>query len=146
MWQTIRLENDSPLLVGCLYRPPPCSEPNTASSTDISISRSIGAAARLLAAKVYSSVVLVGDFNMPDVDWSDNGTPVLASECSPSVVVSDAISLSSLIQIVSGSTFISPGQTSNLLDLVLVSDSNFNFNFNLFNLDTLKANDLYNFH
>lgn len=122
VWLSIQLDNSN-LLVGCIYRPPPQPASDTSRATDNSISKSISAAACMLANKNFSSVVLLGDFNLPDVEWSEYGAPILASLESPSALVSDAIGFSSLVQLVSEDTFFA-GQSGSLLDLVLVSDSN----------------------
>ncbi|RNA21851.1 RNA-directed DNA polymerase from mobile element jockey-like, partial [Brachionus plicatilis] len=84
IWVSIRLEDESPLLVGCIYRPPPKNVSNAVQVTDSCISRSIYTATQLLADRAYSSVILMDDFNMPDVGWSENGTPVVANVASPS--------------------------------------------------------------
>ena len=124
IWVSIKLEYDPPLLVGCIYRPPAQIGSVTTRIMDSCIARSIETASQLLADRVYSSVILLGDFNMPDVEWTDAGTPVLTNIASMSTTIIDAISNSNLVQLVSDSTFISTGQSTNLLDLVLVSDSN----------------------
>lgn len=55
--------------------------------------------------KKFSMVVVMGDFNMPDIDWNESGSPVLVNVSSPSATVSDAISSSDFIQLVTGKTF-----------------------------------------
>ena len=66
----------------------------------------------------------MGDFNMPDVEWSDDGTPVLFNESSPNLLISDAINNASFVKLVTGFTFINNGNLVSLLDLILVSDPN----------------------
>ena len=117
VWVSIKLEDDEPLLVGCVYRPPRSNE-DELSNSDIAIARSLDAAARLLRCKLFSSVVVMGDFNLPDVEWSENGSPVLANVSSPSLTISDAISSTSFVQLVNCNTFFNSGQSSSLLDLV----------------------------
>lgn len=124
IWVTINLNEDKPLLVGCIYRPPPQSKTNHPSCIDIGIVRSLETAKRLLNSKDISSVILMGDFNLPDIEWNEFGAPVLASDSSTSAYISSAIGYSSFEQLVTSKTFANSGNLSSLLDLVLVSDQN----------------------
>ncbi|RMZ97696.1 RNA-directed DNA polymerase from mobile element jockey-like [Brachionus plicatilis] len=74
--------------------------------------------------KDISSVILMGDFILPDIEWNEFGAPVLASDSSISAYISSAIGYSSLEQLVTSKTFANSGNLSSLLDLVLVSDPN----------------------
>ncbi|RMZ98290.1 RNA-directed DNA polymerase from mobile element jockey-like, partial [Brachionus plicatilis] len=125
VWVGIKLKADLPLLVGCVYRQPPqLVDKDFIIKTDHSIAKSLEAASRLVQSKSFSAVVVMGDFNMSEIEWDENGSPVLVNVSSQSAIVSDAISSSSLVQIVNGNTFMNDGQPISLLDLILVSNPN----------------------
>ncbi|RNA14913.1 hypothetical protein BpHYR1_046747 [Brachionus plicatilis] len=66
----------------------------------------------------------MGDFNMPDVEWNEFGSPVLGDIASASAHVTNALSHSALVQLVDNKTFSYDGKPSSLLDFVLVTDPN----------------------
>ena len=118
IWISIELEYEYPLIIECIYRAPSPNESTLAQVTD----KCVDTVVNLLSDKQYSSVNKMGDFNMPGVERSENGTPVSTNMLSSRTNVTDAKSKSSFIQLITENTFITD-QSRSLLDLILVSDS-----------------------
>ncbi|RNA13359.1 hypothetical protein BpHYR1_045587 [Brachionus plicatilis] len=66
----------------------------------------------------------MGDFNMPDIELTEDDIPVLNKVSSSSSKVCDAIAFSGFVQIVNDYTFFSSEKSKSLLDLILVSHPN----------------------
>ncbi|RNA00486.1 hypothetical protein BpHYR1_003025, partial [Brachionus plicatilis] len=97
----INLKADLSLLVGCVYRQTPeLVDKDFTIKTDHSIAKSLEAASRLIQCKSFSAVVVMGNFNKPEIELEENGSPVLGNVSSHSAIVSDAISSSNLVHIV----------------------------------------------
>ena len=62
------------ILVGCFNRPPPNSAYPADRNLDERITESIAEASRLVMNKTFSSMMIAGDFNLPNVKWHDDGT------------------------------------------------------------------------
>ncbi|XP_044751634.1 uncharacterized protein LOC123311635 [Coccinella septempunctata] len=99
----------SSLFIGCIYRPYPCL-----SDTEC---------ARFLTttSEKYQNILITGDFNCPDVDWTLTAMP---SQNSPSLPYADFVHGSGCQQVVTQPTRYRSGQTPSLLDLFIVSDPN----------------------
>ncbi|RMZ97126.1 hypothetical protein BpHYR1_029314 [Brachionus plicatilis] len=88
----IKLKADLSLLVGCVYRQTPeLVDKDFTIKTDHSIAKSLEAASRLIQCKSFSAV--------PEIELEENGSPVLGNVSSHSAIVSDAISSSNLVHI-----------------------------------------------
>ncbi|RNA17853.1 RNA-directed DNA polymerase from mobile element jockey-like [Brachionus plicatilis] len=112
------------ILLGCIYRPPSENTTFYPSNSDIAIANSIDSTTKLLKNKNHSSIILMGDFNLPQIEWNEDGAPLLqdvSKTCNP---ISIAISNSSLVQMVKEETFFCNEQPTSQLDLVLVSNPN----------------------
>ncbi|RNA24987.1 hypothetical protein BpHYR1_046060, partial [Brachionus plicatilis] len=107
-----------------MYRPPPQNDTNCPSDSDIAISTSLESTSNLLRSGKYSGIILMGDFNLPHVEWNEDGAPMLIDVSTKNCLVGNAISNSSLVQMVKEETFFCNEHPISLLDLVLVSDPN----------------------
>lgn len=67
IWCGISVGNDR-FLVGCIYRPP-----NSGDNCNESLIRSILKAKRLVDSRTYNSLLITGDFNLPEIHWSHEG-------------------------------------------------------------------------
>jgi exonuclease III len=69
VWCKVKLNgtNES-LLVGCIYRPP-----NSLRETNLEINKHIKIASESVANKKYTGLLICGDFNHSDIEWSDLG-------------------------------------------------------------------------
>ncbi|RMZ97583.1 hypothetical protein BpHYR1_015377 [Brachionus plicatilis] len=64
------------------------------------------------------------DFNLPQIEWNEDGAPMLQEVLTTCNYVGNAISNSSLVQMVKEKTLFCNEQPTSQLDLVLVSDPN----------------------
>ncbi|RNA00554.1 hypothetical protein BpHYR1_016447 [Brachionus plicatilis] len=97
-------------VTSCLEPPTLQTESSMPSFIDSGIALSITAAVSGVAKNVYSTTILMGDFNMADVEWNEFGTPVLRNIASANAHltnahVTNALSYSSLVQLVANKTF-----------------------------------------
>jgi hypothetical protein len=63
-WCGVKIGEDN-ILVGCIYR-----KPDSDSNLNREIIESIKAAKRLVTTGAYKSLVLAGDFNLPEINWN----------------------------------------------------------------------------
>jgi hypothetical protein len=115
VWCVVNINKDS-ILIGCIYKPPFC-----ALSALHEINQSVAKAKELVELGKYTSLLIVGDFNYPDIDWSSSDGGVSKHRiCRPSTKdFLEVISSCFLTQHVMEPTFMS---SNNTLDLVLTDD------------------------
>ena len=107
----INLRGNDKLLVGCIYKSPSSSEENLSLVNDMI--RNIN------STQVYSHVLVVGDFNFPDIDWNTwNSCDQFCQE------FIESLRDSYLEQMVDKPTRFRINQNPSVLDLILVNDSN----------------------
>ena len=100
------------MLIGCIYRPPDISVEH--------VNTSLKRVRRLLDAKKFTGCIIVGDFNLYNIDWSSCGTALLKKDDSDSESFITTIRDSLLFQHVFEPTFQTDiGVLTNTLDLVL---------------------------
>ena len=80
VWCVVDVGDDS-IIVGCIYKPP---FSDTATLNDIN--QGIARAKQLVDSGKYSSMLVVGDFNFPDIDWTSSigGASKHHTRCRPS--------------------------------------------------------------
>ena len=61
------MKNNDSLLVGCIYRSPSSNEINTTYLFNL---------LREVSKMKYSHKLMMGDFNFPEINWSDSSTSV----------------------------------------------------------------------
>ena len=111
VWVKINLRGNDKLLVGCIYKSPSSSEENLSLMNDMI--RNIN------STQVYSHVLVVGDFNFPDIDWNTwNSRDRFCQE------FIESLRDSYLEQMVDKPTRFRINQNPSVLDLILVNDSN----------------------
>jgi len=69
VWISIKLMGHDTLLVGCIYRSP----------SSHSLQSTLGLCDLITEVNVHSHLLICGDFNYPDIDWSSN---TCSSHCS----------------------------------------------------------------
>ena len=111
IWCNIKTNRDS-ILIGCIYRPP-TSDNEYNKSLDKILSR----AKSLRDKNRYSGTLIVGDFNYPDIQWSNIGGYYNESIKKSSLNFLDNICSNHFSQHV-----IEPTLGTNFLDLVLTDD------------------------
>ena len=111
VWCTVKTDNET-ILVGCIYRPP-----YSLRETNLKINKIIGGAKILRDRKKYTGLLIVGDFNHPDISWINEGGICYKKARPSSLEFLDTINDSSLVQCVLEPTF-----SNNTLDLVLTDD------------------------
>ena len=107
------------LLVGCIYRPGNCRQ-------DEEFNSSISFAASLIRKGEYDDLMLVGDFNFPNITWQ-NGVPtsVDSNEVSPARIFVDNVADNFLVQHINFPTFHDEKRDNlNTLDLLFTADPN----------------------
>lgn len=110
IWCEIDLEGDDRLLVGCIYRSPNSSDDN---NTDIN-----------KALKQFSDgrshVLIMGDFNHPEINWTDETSPTDPNHRAYKFM--EAVRDSFLYQHVTEPTHTRGTQTANTLDLIFTTE------------------------
>ena len=112
LWCSVVLRDKEQLLIGIVYRSP--------SSSDDNNGRLLSAIKSINNFNHFSQVLLIGDFNVPGINWEDSNYS--GSESSLAANLFDAINDAYLFQHVSGFTRHRSGQRSSLLDLVFTSE------------------------
>ena len=99
------------LVIGCIYRSPSCDQ-----------DASMGHWRHLLeqASSVSSHLLLVGDFNIPQIDWELESANAPATHYSHAFL--EVIRDFFLFQHVRQPTRFRPGETANILDLILTNE------------------------
>lgn len=100
---------NSSILIGCVYRPRPCS-------ADIEFTGFLSS-----CAASEDNIFITGDFNCPDIKWPLISLP---SPKSPSFPYAEVVMNTCLQQLVDRPTRFRIGQTPSLLDLFIASDEN----------------------
>ena len=114
LWCSVTLRNSQQLLIGIVYRSP--------SSSDTNNSRLLSAIRGINELKQFSQVLLMGDFNVPGINWEDlDHTGSVSSFASDLLDATDDVYL---FQHVTGFTRHRSGQRPSLLDLVFTFNSN----------------------
>ena len=114
LWCLVKLKNKKELLIGIVYHSP--------SSSDENNNRLLTAIKSINNLIHFSQVLLIGDFNVPEINWEDSNYS--GSESSLAAKLFDAINDAYLCQHVSGFSRHRSGQRSSLLDLVFTTDTN----------------------
>lgn len=115
---------DGKLLLGCIYRPPlnsrTADDKLKHSQTAILINKSIAAAASAVEAGLYDGLCLTGDFNYPDLRWSDETVMNCGSVTGLAEAFLDTLDSFTLHQSVREPTFFAAnGNPTNVLDLII---------------------------
>ncbi len=109
-WITIEVSSKR-ILVGCLYRPP-----SSKTATNHAINLVLARSAKLVDCLKFDNLLLVGDFNFPNITWDSSGFPNIAKTPAEKAFT-DIVQTSLLTQMVQGPTL-----GSNQLDLIFTSD------------------------
>lgn len=67
IWCGVRSGGES-LLVGCMYRPPKSN-----GFVTVCVNDSLKEARKMIEDKIYDAVVVCGDFNFPEINWTCDG-------------------------------------------------------------------------
>ena len=114
-WLTVELQGRDRLLVGCIYRSPN-SDPD---NNDALISLIYNAC----SLKSTTHVLITGDFNLPDIEWTNSPTTTRGPD-SLSAKFINCHNDCFLWQHVNFPTHQRANQTPNLLDLILTNEEN----------------------
>lgn len=116
IWVKIEM-NKFKLLVGCVYRPGYCKEIDELSQT-------INTAAMLVSSGECDDLLLMGDFNFPEIRWQTGVvSSISGAESLSSHVFAERISDNFLTQHIDFPTYqTSESQCSNTLDLVITAE------------------------
>ena len=114
LFAEIKLNNTDKLLVGCIYRSESGSDDNN---------NKLRLLIREAVSKKYSHVLLMGDFNYPDIDWT-NWTTKSESTESQEFKFIECIRDSFLFQHITNPTRVRGSDTPNVLDLIFTNESN----------------------
>ena len=104
------------LLVGCIYRPPGLN-----SIGDEALFRTLREAKKLTGTRKFSSILVAGDFNFPDISWLPGGIGFVANTESVSGRFLSTLKDCFLAQCIHKSTFHrgDDDKSGNVLDLIL---------------------------
>ena len=108
VWVTLSLQGGNSLLIGCLYRSP-------SGSTEDSVQQ-LEQLIRQVCATSHSHLVVVGDFNLPQINWSAQSSQAPMSHCSHSFI--ETIRDCFLFQHVLKPTRYRLDETPSVLDLI----------------------------
>ncbi len=111
IWCEIKLKSEK-VLIGCIYRPHKSSD-----KVDRAINKAIRTAKALVTKKKYTAMLVVGDFNHPDIEWSESIGQLNSNDKSAQVLLSN-LNSNYISQLVNEPTF-----SNNFLDLILTDDS-----------------------
>jgi hypothetical protein len=100
------------ILIGCIYRPPISNH-----LVNSDINTLIISAKKLIDSKVYSNLLITGDFNYSDINWNSSGGFYKGSGRFSSTEFLDTINSCYLTQTVYEPTFI-----NNTIDLIITND------------------------
>ena len=107
IWTSIKTDEEN-ILLGCFYRSQTCKDIG-------SISRSLERASTLVKNRSYSGILICGDFNLPLMNWVENGLPITNTDQAIYSSFSEAFIDTGLFQHVTFPTFIkSDGTSSNI--------------------------------
>ncbi|XP_065650677.1 uncharacterized protein LOC136078794 [Hydra vulgaris] len=136
IWCLIKYGNET-IKLGCIYRPPLKSKINNneknsnntnierSNKADDEIIQSIQTAKIELNRKIYTGILICGDFNFPYIKWYEDGSvQVNGNKNSIGARVVDLINNINIIQNVTFSTFIQKNKMpKNILDLIITESS-----------------------
>ena len=111
VWLELKTGVNSNILLGCIYR-----SSSSPTENDCKLQGILTSA----ASRRKTDILIMGDFNLPDIDWMTNTTE--RSTCHSSQVFIDAVRDACLHQHVSQPTRFRHGQIPHVLDLILTSD------------------------
>ena len=129
IWCALSLHNCDRILIGLVYRSP--------NSSDVNNDKLLHLLQDLPALYPHTHLLLMGDFNFPDIDWSNNS--VVGSSNSLTSKFFDITQDLFLTQHIFQPTRHKPGQRSSVLDLIFTLDPE-NVN-NLMHLTPLGFSD-----
>ena len=120
IWRSVKYGLDN-ILIGCIYRPPPSAACSDDEIIFKQIVRSVLAARRLVINKQFDSLLITGDFNLPNVKWLwDGSVSVYGPDNNPGEVFIDTLADQRLTQVVNFPTFIQAhGSCKNTLDYII---------------------------
>ena len=131
-WCTISLRNNDKMFVGVVYRSPNSNSENS--------NKIVSLIPNLSEFTDYSHCLILGDFNLPTINWATLSSP--DGEQSLSVTFVNACEDAFLTQHVTNPTRHRHGQTSSLLDLVLTSDPDMIEDNNISHLSPLGSSTM----
>ena len=112
LFLNLKINNSERLLLGCMYRSPNSNTENNKKLLELL--NNINYAS-------YSNVVIVGDFNMPEINWE---APILMNVQGFSMEFIKTMNDNFLQQLVTKPTRGRAGQKSNILDLIITTEEN----------------------
>ena len=121
VWVTIEVGSDR-LLLGCIYRPPYASSREHRESADTAIAAFLHAARESVFTGRHDGLLICGDFNYSDIEWSPDGTATADPPSLSSRLFVDCLHENSLAQAVNFATYKHDETSESTLDLVLVDD------------------------
>nr|XP_047138231.1 uncharacterized protein LOC124814487 [Hydra vulgaris] len=123
IWCSI-VHHKTKILVGCIYRPP--------NSTDLinnAIIELIKTAKKEVMNGKHQNVIIVGDFNYPNIIWNEDGTIELKQNCQTSRAFINNLQNNYLHQVVNKPTFqMAVDKPANILDLIICDDLDLKIN------------------
>ena len=119
LWIQIRLMGSDTLLIGCIYRSP---------SSPIESTNHLSQLLDLVTSSQPSHLLIAGDFNAPEIDWTAEVSRAPAGHWSHELL--ELIRDHYLFQHVRTPTRYRPGQTPNILELVLTNEEGMVCNLN----------------
>ena len=111
VWLKISLRGSDCLLIGCMYRSPSCDPDESVCQLRLILQQ---------AAMMSSHLVIVGDFNIPQIDWELEVAHAPSTHYSHAFL--ETIRDSFLFQHVRHPTRFRLGETPNVLDLVITNE------------------------
>lgn len=126
--ELFRSSSDDKLLLGCFYRPPlncrSAEEIAKHAKTAADINKSIATAAKAVEAGIYKCLCVAGDFNFPDLQWSENMVMNRGKQDGLAGAFLDTLDSLSLHQAVRSPTFFrANGTATNVLDMIICERS-----------------------
>lgn len=109
VWCLLETETDK-ILIGCIYRSPNSSEENN--------QRLLNQLQEVITSYSHTHVVIVGDFNLPNVNWEGKSSTRRDNFSNQFVDLLDDLFLT---QLINQPTRMRDGQQSNLLDLLITN-------------------------
>ena len=112
LWLYLPLTKDDKLLIGCIYRSP--------SHNSRDVSDELCHLLHAVCSSGHSHLLIVGDFNMPQIDWENSFSPAPPMDISHSFL--EALDDCFLKQHVTQPTRFRPGETPHILDLIVTNE------------------------
>ena len=105
------------VLIGCIYRPPSGTKDDTGNLIRSAINR----ASQLCDLKKFGSLLITGDFNYPNIEWSNQSGINMSNVDHPGSDFIDCLNDNMLAQMVERPTF-TTSTSANILDLIITND------------------------